>query len=292
MIAVDLAGGLGNLLFEYAFIYSAHRKLNARFFLVKKGTPILLYNYFNLKKNSFYYIDLLFFNHQGFKLFFSHYLKHIFTKWFITNRLTTTVTVDNWEKPAEALLKLKDNALYRGYFQSEVYFKPYRDELKAIFQVKRKYTDEFAQKFDWLKKEQKIVTIHVRRTDYQSAFTYLDLGSGDLSLPMTYYHQVIRQIHQPENFYVFISDDIAFVKKEFNYLEKKFFSEESEIIDFQLMQNADVCVLANSSFSWWSAYLNQKATTVYCPKYYLGFLKEIEYPTHIYPEHWIQIPVI
>lgn len=291
MIAIELAGGLGNLMFEYAFIYSTHKRLKTSFFLIKSGTPILLYEYFIVHRNPFYYIDLIFFNHDGYKLFFSHYLKGFFTKLFIKSRLTKKIKVDNREEPAEALKRIRNNVIYEGYFQSEAYFKPHAAEIKKLFTIKPRYVRLFAEKFAWLKKHKRVVTVHIRRTDYTTAFEYLDLGGCDLTLPFSYYHQLIQEIDQPENFYVIISDDIATVRSEFDYLPNKYFSNEPAIIDFQLMQHADVCILANSSFSWWAAYLNPKAAQIYCPTYYLGFLKKIEYPNQIYPSHWIQVPV-
>ncbi|TDG35298.1 alpha-1,2-fucosyltransferase [Pedobacter changchengzhani] len=292
MIAVALAGGLGNLLFEYAFIYSSHKRLNTNFILLKKGSPILLYKYFILDKNTFYYLDLFFFDYDGFKLIFSHYLRRIFTTLLIKTKLKHTVVVDNRDNPKVALKLINDNTIYEGYFQSEQYFQTHSKEILTLFQIKKKYLKAFDHKFNWLNNKKKVVTIHIRRTDYQSAFGYLNLGSADLTLPMSYYHSVIKKIHNSENFYIFISDDILSIGKEFGYLENKYLSQENEIIDFQLMQNADICVIANSSFSWWAAYLNNKEKIVYCPKYYLGFLTEVEYPNQIYPQNWIQIPVI
>jgi hypothetical protein len=290
MIAIVLSGGLGNLLFEYAFIYSLHKRLNTNFFLIKSGAPILLYKYFTVDKNKYYYIDILFFDYIGFKLFFSHYLRGIFTT-IITARLKQTIIIDNRDDPKNLLKSVKNNTIYEGYFQSELYFESYKDELKELLKIKPKFVKIFREKFNWLNQYKKIVTIHIRKTDYQTAFAYLDLGSDDLTLPMSYYHTVIKEIHNSKNFYIIISDDTDAIKDEFNYIQNKYLSKESEIIDFQLMQHADICIIANSSFSWWAAYLNEKAKTVYCPKYYLGFLKQIEYPHKIYPKHWIQIPV-
>lgn len=291
MIGLTLNGGLGNLLFIYAHAYYLSKKLNTSFVLIKHGEPVLLYRYFNVERNTFYYIDQIFFEHKGFKLFFSHYLRKIYLSCMQLLFVSKVVVVNNIEDPLVVLNNVKDGTVYEGYFQSELYFKSYANELKQTLTIKEKYANEYLKNFDWLKTKKKIVTIHIRRTDYKDAFGYLGLGSSNLILPFDYYHQLIKEIHHPLHFYVFISDDIAPVKAEFAYLPNTYFSEENEITDFQLMLNADICIIANSSFSWWAAYLNKRQKTVYCPKYYLGFLKEIEYPTKIYPENWIQIAV-
>jgi len=288
MIAIVLSGGLGNQLFQYAFIYNQHKKLNTAFFLVKNGTPIDLYKYFELEKNFFYRLDKLLFDHAGFKLLFSHYLRRGFYN-RVCNRLTKRhILIDINEDPNSVLQKADDNALYYGFYQSEIYFKGSADEILKAYSIKPKYLKAYDQKFSWLKKYQSVVVIHIRMADYKTA-----AGNKDsLILPLGYYHKVIREIHAPDNFYVIMSDEINTIQKEFDYLENKYFSNESEIVDFQLMMNADVCIIANSTFSWWAAYLNNKKNKkVYCPKHFLGFLKGEDHPAEIYPENWVQVPV-
>jgi len=292
MIAIETSGGLGNQLFEYAFIYNQHKRLNTAFFLMKSGVPLSLYEYFELEKNVFYYIDRCFFNHRGYKLFFSHYLRAVFYRLIVKLTINSQRTVDNREDPAGVLGRLTDGTLYQGYFQSGAYHSEHQDELPKIFMVREKYRKTFSKRFAWLTKYQTVVALHVRRTDYKSDLGYLNLGGNDLSLPLSYYHKVISGIHHENNFYVILSDDIASLRNEFDYLDNKYFSEESEITDFQLMMNADICIIANSTFSWWAAYLNQKKNKViFCPKHFLGFLAGVDYPAGIYPASWTQVPV-
>lgn len=288
MIAIVLSGGLGNQLFQYAFIYNQHKKLNTPFFLIKIGAPIDLYKYFELEKNFFYYLDKLLFDHAGFKLFFSHYLRRSFYN-KVGNRLTKQhIVIDISEEPDAVLQKAQNSTLYYGFYQSETYFKEYADELLKAYSIKQKYVKAYSKKFSWLKEYPRVVVIHIRMTDYKTAG-----GNGEsLVLPLNYYHKVIKEIHTDNNFYVIISDETSTIHKEFDYLENKYFSDESEIVDFQLMMNADICIIANSTFSWWAAYLNNnKNKMVYCPKFFIGFSKGEDNPPQIYPESWIQVPV-
>jgi hypothetical protein len=293
MVGIEISGGLGNQLFEYAFIYNQHRKLKTGFFLMKTGVPISLYKYFELEKNLFYYIDSLFFNYYGFKLFFSHYLRSAFYSAIVKLSVKRRVTVDNKESPTDVISRSIDNTLYNGYFQSVAYHAESQGNLQEIFQIRHKYSRAFSKQFAWLSKHKTVVAIHIRKTDYKTDLGYLNLGGDDLSLPLSYYHKLIRKIHEANNFYVILSDEIDSLESEFHYLENKHFSKENEITDFQLMLNADICVIANSTFSWWAAYLNKKENKIiYCPKHFLGFLAGIDYPAAIYPASWTQVPVI
>lgn len=292
MIAITLSGGLGNQMFEYAFIYAQHKRLHTSFFLMKHGVPSAISKYFELEKNFFYHLDQLAFDYNGFKLFFSHYLRNFvhgaLLKAFVFKRLSST----NVDQPKEFIARTEDSTLYHGYYQSEKYFEDYRESVIKAFKLKGQYISTFQSAFSWLKQYKKVVTLHIRRTDYATAFGYLDLGSDDLTLPIIYYKKLLTKIHSPENFYVFISDEIDLVKTEFANLSNTYFSDKDEITDFQLMLNADVCVIANSSFSWWAAYLNRKASKeIYCPTNYLGYKVGKEYPVDIYPDSWIKVDV-
>jgi hypothetical protein len=91
---------------------------------------------------------------------------------------------------------------------------------------------------------------------------------------------------------LFVSDDIAFAKKEFGTKENYFFENNEEIIDFQILLNADILIIANSTFSWWAAWLNNKAgKVIYAPNYFLGFKVKKFSPAGIKVDSWNWIDV-
>jgi hypothetical protein len=91
---------------------------------------------------------------------------------------------------------------------------------------------------------------------------------------------------------VFVSDDIEFAKKTFGLNTNYYFEQNDEITDFQILLNAQELVIANSSFSWWAAWLNrQNNKVVYAPKYYLGFKVNKYYPAGINVNDWNWIDV-
>ncbi|RYD77003.1 MAG: alpha-1,2-fucosyltransferase, partial [Sphingobacteriales bacterium] len=113
----------------------------------------------------------------------------------------------------------------------------------------------------------------------------------NISLPTSYYHDAIKETLRDNSFYIIISDDHEFVKKEFSYLDHKYISNCSEIIDLQFLMNADQCIISNSTFGWWGAYLNPKNPPVVVPKYWLGFAEKVEFPCNIIPKEWKLIEI-
>lgn len=287
MVGIEIQGGLGNQMFEYAFIYANAKANRSTFFLLKRGEPIMIYKYFKLEKNLFYIVDRLFFHTASVKLLFSHYLRGFFYKFISTLKNFDHISISNTEDPA---IFLKQSAIYHGYFQSYLYFKDYESDIKKIFEIKPKFIKRYQQKYAALK-DKKIVAIHIRKTDYAD-LGHLNLGKADLSLPLTYFTKVIDQIHEPDNFYVFVSDDIQAIKPHFAYLANTYFSADHMINDFLHLYFAETIVMSNSTFSWWAAYLNKNPNKrVYCPKYFLGHVIKEEYPAKIYPPDWQQITV-
>lgn len=98
------------------------------------------------------------------------------------------------------------------------------------------------------------ISVHVRRTDY--------VNSGRFNLTQGYYTRAmeyIAKIVENPHFYIF-SDDINWVEKnmEFNYPHTfvKGNMEQDSYIDMWLMSQCKHNIIANSTFSWWGAWLN------------------------------------
>ena len=279
MMAVRLEGRLGNQLFQYAFIYAASKKNGTRFYLDKSVDYLLLDKYFNIERDFCQILDDHVFSIKGFKLIFSHYarwsfyylLKHLF---FLKEE-----TFSNLKSPSSQFDKVKDGRIYFGHFQSEEYFLNYKADINRLFSIKDIYKNQFDDVFKSLPKKAKYVVVHVRRTDYIQ---------HNWALVPQYYHEAIKGIHHEKNYYIFISDDFDFVKSEFGYLTNKYLSQNEEIIDFQFLTKADICILSNSSFSWWGAWLNGKpGKTIIAPKLWLGEKTGQEYPAKIIQAEWI-----
>jgi hypothetical protein len=139
-----------------------------------------------------------------------------------------------------------------GYFQSEKYFADIADRVRAQFslhdhllgEIRRAYGDP---------RGAGTCSIHVRRTDYLTHPAMFDLSSTD------YYDQAISQFESATTFYVF-SDDISWCKQRFRNRHFIFVEGLADVGDLQLMSRCDAHVIANSSFSWWGAWLDPNAS--------------------------------
>jgi len=295
MIGVLSQGRLGNQMFQFAFGWSASRKLKTNFFF--EGNHSLhyfeLYQSFdkNNKWNVLSYVLNNFF-YSGEEKVFKRPLRAIpsnIRNYFVRKRI---VEWPNKLGESDYLLKdLHDNLIYSGFFQSEEYFIQYKQEILQFFRVKGSYQDAFSKAKSHLFKK-KTVAVHLRRTDYAS-FGGEELGGYDMTLPVAYYHRCLGQIDGLNDYNViFVSDDIEFARTEFGQKENFYFECNNEITDFQILHNADIIITANSTFSWWAAWLNTKNNNkVFAPKYFLGFKVNQYYPAGIRVKNWEWIDV-
>lgn len=119
------------------------------------------------------------------------------------------------------------------YVQDPYYFDEYRDEIRKMF-------GDGIEEID-------MVAIHVRRGDYVNNPFYVDLTQTP------YYQDAMAEFS--DNFLVF-SDDIEWCKKQKIFNGCEFSEGRNELDDMNLMASCKGIIMANSSFSWWSAYLS------------------------------------
>jgi len=262
-------------MFRYAAAISMSEQFKHRYFLSNLGSL----KYFKLTKKD-YLVNF-------FKL---NYVVWIFLKLFGASKIDVT-NGWNYADYMEQFKRLNGNYLVRGCLGHPSFFFMDYENISKYFQVKIKYQQRYNILYREFQKYSKLVVIHVRKGDYET-FKVEGLGNSDMTLPLNYYKKIINNYNQNEVKLIFLSDNIAQVKKDFNYLQNAYFSTENEITDLQFLMYADVCILSCSTFSWWGAALNSKANKlVYVPKYFLGFKVGKEYPEGIIPEQWIKVDV-
>jgi hypothetical protein len=127
-----------------------------------------------------------------------------------------------------------------GYFQSYKYFDSYRNDIIKLLTPN-----------DLPSKKMGVTSIHVRRTDYlvhKGCYTILD---------KKYYSEAMKNF----NSFLVFSDDIEFCKKEFIGPQFKF-QHSDPVTDLASMISCENHIIANSSFSWWAAYLSQDSNVI------------------------------
>jgi glycosyl transferase family 11 len=157
----------------------------------------------------------------------------------------------------------KDVALW-GFLQGEKYFAEHKDAVRAAFRFKHPLTGDAAALAEMIQKENS-VSLHVRRGDYLLP-KYQKLY-GETNLP--YYEDAVAYMAErvtDPHFFVF-SDDIAWcrehIKPKFRttYLDDASRGPKASF-HLELMSRCKNNIIANSSFSWWGAWLNRNPDKV------------------------------
>jgi hypothetical protein len=160
-------------------------------------------------------------------------------------------------------IEYKKNTILTGYYQSEKYFKHREEEVKKLFECPEEISASIQERFSNILKKDNTCSVHIRRGDY---LKYKDYHNN---LTENYYNTCF-DIKKGSHF-VFFSDDIEWCKKRFTGLDATFLNTESDVIDFYLMSLMKDNIIANSSFSWWGAWLNNnKDKHVIAPKKWFG----------------------
>ena len=289
MITVKLKGGLGNQLFQYAFGRAVSLKLETPLKLDISGyrhqseidTPRQFQvDCFNLQAEV---------SDTGKNSSIS-FLKRIFSKIKDTTSPYSEYTFD----PKN--LNVKDGSILEGFWQSEKYF----SNIETVLRYDLTLKDKLGTKAKLFKDRIKQVgenggisaSVHIRRMDYVTN-KYANTYHG--ALDMTYYQKAISTLQiklsgKPLVLFVF-SDDISWVKENLKTEVPFVCVSRPEILDQEeliLMSQCNHNIIANSSFSWWGAWLNpKKDKIIISPK---RWVKDSKINTSdVVPLDWIRI---
>jgi hypothetical protein len=186
------------------------------------------------------------------------------------------------------VLKAPDNSYLEGFWQSELYFKDATKEILKDFRFKSPLSGknlELANQF----KSRVAVSLHVRRGDYVShPVMTATHGLSSLQYYQAAVDKIVQKVKSP-HFYV-ISDDPAWSKKNIkvNYPVTYIDHNRDGSKDLHLMSLCKHHITANSSFSWWGAWLNpSKEKIVISPRNW--FVDPKMNHKEVIPEQWIKL---
>ena len=224
MISCLLQGGLGNQLFQISTTLSLAWENND----------------FACFDSSKHFLPL-----QGKRI--EEYQNNIFRN--LDFRQISTNNFDFYNEESELKynkIPYKKNLFLKGYFQSEKYFINNREKLLQIFESSQEIKEYINIKYKHLF-EKETVSVHIRRGDYLKFQNLYHICGID------YYLRAIQRF-KDNNFLIF-SDDIEWCKKVFKNINYHIIEEE-DYIELYIMSMCDHNIMANSSFSWWGAWLN------------------------------------
>lgn len=179
-----------------------------------------------------------------------------------------------------------ENINLEGYFQSEKYWINCIKEIKDTFTFNEPFILYCKTKISKNCFKKETIAIHIRRGDYINNSNYNNLTITYYILSLYKYFPNWRDYNL-----VIFSDDIPYCKVHFGCLENVYFSENnSDIEDICLMSQCSHFIIANSSFSWWAAYIGEKeGTKIICPSnYFKGELLKKCDIMDFYPKNWIK----
>ncbi|GAB6013277.1 alpha-1,2-fucosyltransferase [Viscerimonas tarda] len=288
MIKILLSGGLGNQMFQYAAGKALATRLNVPF-------SIDLFYYTKKTKATKRRFELDVFEtnltlKQGWRSKFFVKYKLFFLKRPFLSKLLGVFSDPRAMLHEAEFAKLRDNTILAGYFQNEIYFKSIEPAIRADFRFKNALKGRNAELVEEIASKAEAVSIHIRRGDYVTdPTTSLAICSID------YYSKAIEYIAERlinPHFFVF-SDDMEWVKnnidfKDYSFILVNWNTGEDSYIDMQLMSLCRHNIIANSSFSWWGAWLNNNPQKiVIAPKQW--FKNQQFYDSQCIPEKWLGI---
>ena len=181
-----------------------------------------------------------------------------------------------------------------GYFQSELYFKSIAEKLTALFSPRDQFGEIARVAADRIAGSARPVSIHIRRGDYMQASTASVHGLLDES----YYRKALALMEaslggNPFDLFVF-SDDLDQAAQVLDFVPPARIhyvrsDPERPWEDMALMARCQHQIIANSSFSWWGAWLNKSpGKTVIAPRRWFAPAALRERNTcDLYPAGWI-----
>lgn len=288
MITVRIKGGLGNQLFQYATGYALSKELGQELNFNLAFTA-------NMTVRGYKLADL--------KIDMSKTIcdselspKVILLKNYYVNKLLRVLRVGRHRYKEgvyfleteqvyypELFQLIEQNIYLDGYFQTEKYFRKYREEL--LKQITPRYEPEK----EYIHVLEKIrncnaVAVHVRRSDFKN-----DHNKYHYLLDNEYFQKGIAHIRRYEKspFFFWFSDEPEWVKSNIEMSNDMCFvnikTEHSDIDDMMLMKHCNHIIVANSTFSWWAAWLNEHENAIrIVPKKPFG-------NKYMIPDSWIKI---
>jgi hypothetical protein len=253
-ITTKLMGGLGNCLFQIAAAYSISIR-DHKEFICNISDEIIVHTPYLYYKNN------------------------IFRKLKLSDHLLSCQIHKEPFFHFSEIPKVDGSIKLDGYFQSEKYFENVKNEIKNLFEISEIDKNYLIQKYS-RELNFDTVSLHVRRGNY------IGLNYYHENQTIEYYNKAINHLGQDYHFLIF-SDDIEWCKQNFQFLKNKTFVEGNlDYQDLYLMSMCNNNIIANSTFSWWGAWMNNN-NKVIAPSKWFGSGLSHNNTKDLYCDNWI-----
>lgn len=270
-IIVQVCGGLGNQLFQYAFARALQEKGNrvylaAVFYTKYRTQRTYLLDNFYIKLKRAYWAEKLIApladNDLPFKIRTSHIHEEMGMAY------------------APKLLDIEGNHYLIGLFQDERYFKSISAELKKEICPRKRI--KISKELSYILKNENTASVHIRRGDYKQTNNLLNIS---------YYKKAVDLMESKIDnaFFCVFSDDLNWARRHFDFVKNAYFiNQDRRLMDYEELMIMSRCrhhIIANSTFSWWGAWLNSSFDKIVIgPKNWILGSK-----VNIMPDAWIRL---
>jgi hypothetical protein len=278
MLIIKLMGGLGNQLFQLftsiSYAIDNNHDYQILEFKDDKVSPLD-----NISPRNTYWNNIL-------NKLYNKTIKNITQNIYIYNEPSFEY------KTLPVITDKSNNYLLNGYFQSYKYFQDNLDKILKILKL-----DEIKQPYKNKYDYKNIVSLHFRIGDY------INLQTHHPVLPIDYYINALKKLIVDTNhdhwnvLYFYEKKDKSMIDKNIEILKTKypklnFISIDNELDDWEQMICMSYCshnIIANSTFSWWGAYLNTNDKRVYYPDKWFGSAMGDKNLKDLFINDWIKI---
>lgn len=295
MICVELNGGLGNQMFQYAcgrsLAYSHQTELVLDLRRLKYNNKLFTSRAYELE---IFKISAREINEEELRRLKSltyRFFNTLHIKLFQKGIRTASYFVENTLSYDTKIELVSNNCYLSGYWQSPIYFQSIEKIIRDEFSFPSALNQSNRDLMDAIQSSNS-VSLHIRRSDFVNNSNHSIHGVCSLEYYQKAIEIIANRVEHPV-FFIF-SDDIEWSRQNLPLSYNMTFvignSGQNSYIDMQLMSFCKNNIIANSSFSWWGAWLNNSPNKiVVAPK--IWFLKkELNDQTKdLIPKSWIRI---
>lgn len=278
-IIVHFSGGLGNQMFQYALM---------KHYLQKKDNVYADVSYYQLAEGGVFQLTEVFPNIKIRKCYSGQ--KYRLVKRYLDGEIEGKFIADTEIRyDVDEFLLDVEAGFIKGLHQNYFFPALIREQLLQDFQFDLAGDQQLKKMCENMRTQNNIVSVHIRRGDYLTDKYRHALGDVCTE---TYYNEAMDYMERRMEHckFCFFSDDIEWVKEHYRrknalYMEREMFADYRDWFDMCLMSFCSHHIIANSTFSWWGAWLNPRKKIVIAPENWSRTKKFAD----ICPEEWVRI---